>query len=676
MKISPITVCLTTGIVLSCPVYAEETSDALIDEVLVTANRFVRKDTETTYSSEVHTSDEIKNSGLTSLYDFLAQKTSLNISSGYGNTVTPLIDVRGYGLEAGYQNVVIAVDGQRLNNVDQSSQLIGAIPLKNIDRIEIIKGSGSVINGDGATGGSIQIYTKTKTGVSLSGSGGNYGNNNETLSAGLNEKYIELSAIADRNASDGYMQRDITGTSNGFSSNTQNGKMKLKPREDLDFTFDFTNSFNNITYVNLLEPQQFNTNPATYNADPYLSGYNTTPYIRQHINNRQYKTGIEYRISDTLKLRGNHYIEDKSSNYIKSSGFDYYYQSNDFNISYEDQTYSLILGYSDFDGKRSNQANRYSFENSTTKNNKAIYVNTEYKPEWLGRKLTFSAGGREELINYNYNPVGDAALVSNTNLDAWDFGLNYKLLESLSVFSNFNKSFQAPDIDRFFTAVYDPISYQFSGQQFNGFIKPAQAHTLNIGINHDLKGNKLKITAFRSNLSDEIVYNPISSTNTNIDKSHKYGFEIQDFFTLTEKLTGSVVYTYTKARIDQFSTYDGANGRLLPGVPKSAISANLTYEPYKDLRLTLNQSYRSSSFAMANYLNDSAYKQTQYESTNFIVNYKCKNYSLFGAINNLFEHRNNLAALGMNYNTYQLTHLGLYPIDIVRTWRVGAGVDF
>jgi hypothetical protein len=71
---------------------------------------------------------------------------------------------------------------------------------------------------------------------------------------------------------------------------------------------------------------------------------------------------------------------------------------------------------------------------------------------------------------------------------------------------------------------------------------------------------------------------------------------------------------------------------------------------------------------MANYLNDSAYKQTQYESTNFIVNYKYKNYSLFGSINNLFEHRNNLAVLGSS--------LALYPIDIVRTWRLGTSIDF
>ena len=88
--------------------------------------------------------------------------------------------MRGYGSENGFQNIVITVDGQRLNNIDLSPQLIGAIPLGNIERIEISKGSGSVVYGDGAMAGAIQIYTKNKTGVTVSSSLGNFGQKNHT----------------------------------------------------------------------------------------------------------------------------------------------------------------------------------------------------------------------------------------------------------------------------------------------------------------------------------------------------------------------------------------------------------------------------------------------------------------------------------------------------------------
>ena len=60
---------------LAIPVFAVEQIN--LDEVTVKANRFERKDTETTYASEIHTSKQIEESGAATLYDFLAQQTSL-----------------------------------------------------------------------------------------------------------------------------------------------------------------------------------------------------------------------------------------------------------------------------------------------------------------------------------------------------------------------------------------------------------------------------------------------------------------------------------------------------------------------------------------------------------------------------------------------------------------------
>ena len=80
------------------------------DDIFVKANRFEHKDTDTTYASEVHTAKQILDSGAGTLYDYLAQQTSLNISSNYGNRATPAINLRGYGTENGHQNVVITVD--------------------------------------------------------------------------------------------------------------------------------------------------------------------------------------------------------------------------------------------------------------------------------------------------------------------------------------------------------------------------------------------------------------------------------------------------------------------------------------------------------------------------------------------------------------------------------------
>ena len=60
----------------------------------------------------------------------------------------------GYGLENGFQNIIVNVDGYRINNIDMAPGFLGTINTKDIDRIEILKGSGSVVFG----GQSFRIY--------------------------------------------------------------------------------------------------------------------------------------------------------------------------------------------------------------------------------------------------------------------------------------------------------------------------------------------------------------------------------------------------------------------------------------------------------------------------------------------------------------------------------------
>jgi len=138
-------------------VYAESLKS---NQVFVTEDPSVAQEITSTSSKEIYTTQDIEQSGSFSIFDFLSQHTSINIQPQYGNKASPLIDMRGYGMEAGYQNIIINVDGERLNRIDTVPQIIGNIPLKSIERIEILRGSGSVRFGDGAMAGVINIITK------------------------------------------------------------------------------------------------------------------------------------------------------------------------------------------------------------------------------------------------------------------------------------------------------------------------------------------------------------------------------------------------------------------------------------------------------------------------------------------------------------------------------------
>ncbi len=621
-----------------------------LDDVTVSANRFERKESETTYASEIHTAKEIEASGAATLYDYLAQQSSVNLGSYFGNKASPLFNLRGYGTDNGNQNVVITVDGQRLNSIDGIPQLLGAIPLGNIDRIEISKGSGSVIYGDGATAGVIQIYTKNKSGVTVSTSFGNFGQQNHYINAGISEQYFDLSASLAHDSNDGFSDADKTGHRDEFTGNTQSIKLKIKPIDNLRLIASATSSRNDIRYPNSLTKAQFN-------SDPIQNGKPNNVYTHQSLNTDQWKVGVEYNITSRIKIAATHYREDKVSEYGSKTNF--VNSSNELTLSYDDEMLSAITGMQLFDG------NRDGGSDITSKNSRAVFINTEYRPTWLTSALTLSAGFRNEKVKYAYAPTTGNLLDDTVSLDAWDIGANYRFSSEASAFWNYNKAYLAPNIDNFFG--YDA----FYNTVFNGFIKPQESKTFNIGLNHVVTNNRLKATLFYANLDNEIYLDKSVAyfgTNTNLDKSHKYGLELQDSFKITDNLSTSVIYNYTRAIVDKETREDASviSGKDLPSAPKHTIVANLNYKFLGNASVNLNQTWRSATYASEDFLNNASQRQEHYESTNIALNYQYKNMLFFTSINNLFEHENSI----------QIRDNTIYPVDFVRTLRVGMKADF
>ncbi|MES2547932.1 MAG: TonB-dependent receptor, partial [Pseudomonadota bacterium] len=552
---------------------------------------------------------------------------------------------RGYGNESGYQNVAITVDGQRLNNIDLTPQLLGAIPIGNIERIEITKGSGSVIYGDGATAGAIQIYTKTKTGVSVTGSLGNYGQKSGHISAGISSQHFDLSASAADDSHDGFSKKDILGQRDTFDGATQNIKLKFKPVDALRVNAEATSARITTFYVG-------NMSEAEFKDDPRQNSGNAYTYQRYETD--QWRLGFDYDINQNFAVAFNHGNEDKTSFFDTFNFFsqlrDYDYKNDELTLKYADSNLRALIGYQSFDGTMERISDK------TSKDNTGFFAQAEYQFS----ELTLSAGARHERVKYNFAPVGGTKVQKDSNLEAFDIGANYKISPELSVFTNFNQAFQAPDIDRFF-------SFGFG---LNPDIVPAKSKTFNVGLNHVWANNRLKVTAFHADLKNEIFYNPtfgFFGTNTNIDKSHKYGLELQDSFKFNEQVSAGLIYTYTRAIID--SENDGTvaiKNKDLPGVPKHTVVANLNYKFLDHATLNLNHTWRAKAYAFNDLQNNLDQKQDNYESTNLALSYQYKNFNFFTAVNNLFEHENSI----------QIQDDAIYPVDFVRTWRVGMRADF
>ncbi|MEO5367001.1 MAG: TonB-dependent receptor [Magnetococcus sp. WYHC-3] len=87
----------------------------------------------------------------------LARAAGIQVRRGGGPGA--VVDLRGQG-DTASSNVLVLVDGTRLNGPDFSGPDLSSIPVERIQRIEIQRGSAAVAHGDGAVGGVIHIRTR------------------------------------------------------------------------------------------------------------------------------------------------------------------------------------------------------------------------------------------------------------------------------------------------------------------------------------------------------------------------------------------------------------------------------------------------------------------------------------------------------------------------------------
>lgn len=130
-----------------------------VPEVIVTAPRLYGTVRTTPHGVSVFTADDIRRSAATSVADLLSRAAGLNLHSYFGNDKSTRIDMRGMG-DTATSNVLIMVDGVRLNELDLSGADLSTVPLSQIERIEVVRGGGAVVHGDGAVAGVVNIITR------------------------------------------------------------------------------------------------------------------------------------------------------------------------------------------------------------------------------------------------------------------------------------------------------------------------------------------------------------------------------------------------------------------------------------------------------------------------------------------------------------------------------------
>jgi vitamin B12 transporter len=154
---------------------------AALPSVVVTASRMPQRLTDLTADVTLIGIDEIRRSGADSLADLLGRQPGVEIIQNGGPGSSSGVFLRG----ANAAQTLVLVDGLRVASASAGATALEAIPLDQIDHIEILRGPSSSLYGADAIGGVIQVFTRRATVTPQANASAGYGTHDtSTLSAG------------------------------------------------------------------------------------------------------------------------------------------------------------------------------------------------------------------------------------------------------------------------------------------------------------------------------------------------------------------------------------------------------------------------------------------------------------------------------------------------------------
>jgi vitamin B12 transporter len=132
-----------------------------LKDVVVTATRVAQPLTDVVADVSLIDREAIERSGATGLADLLARVPGIEISRNGGIGGTTSVFLRG----ADTRFTAVYIDGVRIDSQSTGGAPWEAIPLAQIDRIEVLRGPAGAIYGSDAIAGVVQIFTRKGEGA-------------------------------------------------------------------------------------------------------------------------------------------------------------------------------------------------------------------------------------------------------------------------------------------------------------------------------------------------------------------------------------------------------------------------------------------------------------------------------------------------------------------------------
>jgi vitamin B12 transporter len=460
----------------SAQLFADSRDAALkLPDVVISANRQVQARNDSSAANTVFTRDDIDRLQPSSVTDLLSRVPGVQVARTGGRGSLPGIFIRG---TKSAQSLVL-VDGQRIANTTSGDSGLQYLNVDQIERVEVLRGSRSVIYGSDAIGGVIQIFTRRNAGQGLQprlklG----FGSNNTWerslgLSGGDERTRFNLGTSLDETAGIDWSHASFPSDRDHDAYRNKSLSLNLSHEfsDELEVGFNLLDSRGKSEYDNSFGRYDFATGQSV-GQKPYTdyTVSSASAYIDAQLN-EAWQTRVELGHSENRDTKRDKLSPDFS---VFNTYRDSINWQNDLTL---DQQNSLILG-GDWYEDRFHGSTTFS-ENSRW--NRAAFIQHRFKGEWFSTELGLRHDDNQQFGAQN----------------SWSGTLTLPVNSDNDVLLSYSEGFRAPT----FNDLYYPDT-----QYSNPNLQPETSKSYELQWRSQLSdSSRLEASLYRTDLKDAII---------------------------------------------------------------------------------------------------------------------------------------------------------------------------
>ena len=539
------------------------------DAVIVTASRFPVSQRELPVSVTTIGSAEIARSTAKTLPELLGQQTGFVVRNNTGSP-NQQVDLRGFGM-TGDQNTLVLIDGQRISENELSPARLAAIPLDSIERIEILRGSGAVLYGGGATAGTINIITRQAGRgdrfAAISLSAGNHGMIEESARFALGGEQAAASLSANHLDTNNYR------ANNALVQDTVAGDLRyFLPQGDI--------------YVKFGSDRQYLRLPGSRTEAQLASDRRgtSTPDDNLHDESWFVTLGGSWRSGDT-ELAADLRQRDRRAPFVLVFGGSAFTGERSgrqlaltprarFRQPLFGLRNSLVIGVDATDADL-NARDNFGSDNDFDERHTAVYFHDSLS---LSEQTRLTFGARHERIRQSLEDRAFAPGMEQEqtlSLNANEVGVHHRLDRDWSLFAKTGRSFRVANIDE---NLFQPK-----------LLKPQTSRDREAGVEWRHGEHSARASAFRNDLDDEIHFNRLVGffgANVNLPPTRRQGVEVEAGTGFGDLVHVTLSYSLTEAtfRDGNFGGVD-VDGKDIPLVPRHVYAVKTDWNLGRDTTL-------------------------------------------------------------------------------------------